>query len=432
VALSLFGVGAGVKTTQLMGLLASSVLAAGMWTYFERVLVAHQISAATSRGVPRGNLSDLYPRWLGARELLLKGRDPYAADITREMQAGYYGRPLDPFRPADPHDQQAFAYPVYVVFLLAPTIKLPFSEVQQRARWLFAGLAVVGLLLWLRILRWRPSAINLTTMVLLLLSTVGFVQAIKLQQLSLFVAALMTVSVYLLARNLQVPAGLVLAFATVKPHVALPLCAWLLLWSIASLRSRWKFLASFLGTMSCLIVGGEFLLPGWIGKFRAAVVAYRSYTEGGTLLGGLLTPTVGAILTVLVGIALATICYRLRTSLAETREFACIASLVLATTVVLLPTVAPYNQLLLLPGALLLVQSRNQTSRPTRFLIGIAAACLLWPWLAATTLAAMSLFTIGAQRFWDVPLWTSITIPISITACLFLITPRKQPQRQPS
>ena len=46
---------------------ASVLLAAGMWLYFERVLVPYQVMEAARHGTPRGNLSDLYPRWLGAR-----------------------------------------------------------------------------------------------------------------------------------------------------------------------------------------------------------------------------------------------------------------------------------------------------------------------------------------------------------------------------
>ena len=59
-------------------LLAAALCAAGMWTYAGRVLIPYQISDAAAHGRPRGNLSDLYPRWLGARELLLHGRDPYS------------------------------------------------------------------------------------------------------------------------------------------------------------------------------------------------------------------------------------------------------------------------------------------------------------------------------------------------------------------
>jgi hypothetical protein len=87
-----------------------------MWTYADCVLIPYQKAFAFSHDRPRGNLSDLYPRWLGARELLLHGRDPYSAEVTSEIQAGYYGRPLDASRPYDPRDQAGFAYPVYVAF----------------------------------------------------------------------------------------------------------------------------------------------------------------------------------------------------------------------------------------------------------------------------------------------------------------------------
>lgn len=46
--------------------LLAFLCAAGMWTYVNRVLIAHQVRYAAAHGIPRGNFSDLYPRWLGA------------------------------------------------------------------------------------------------------------------------------------------------------------------------------------------------------------------------------------------------------------------------------------------------------------------------------------------------------------------------------
>jgi len=87
-------------------LLLGAVLAAlAMWLWIQRIAIPHQQVESATRGIPRGNLSDLYPRWLGARELLLHRRDPYSPDITREIQQGYYGRVLDASRPNDPKDQ---------------------------------------------------------------------------------------------------------------------------------------------------------------------------------------------------------------------------------------------------------------------------------------------------------------------------------------
>src|SRR5438067_3934220 len=130
-----------------------------MWFYVQRVLVPYQQADAAAHGRPRGNLSDLYPRWLGARELLLHHRDPYSPEVTREIQTGYYGRPLQPTCSDDPtyepKDQQVFAYAVYVAFLLAPTVGLPISIAPSGFRWLLVICTLASVPLWLRVLRWR-------------------------------------------------------------------------------------------------------------------------------------------------------------------------------------------------------------------------------------------------------------------------------------
>jgi len=64
------------------------VLALTMWYYVAGVLVPYQQTEAAGSDRPRGNLSDLYPRWLGSRELLLHGRDPERlAAVGRELGA---------------------------------------------------------------------------------------------------------------------------------------------------------------------------------------------------------------------------------------------------------------------------------------------------------------------------------------------------------
>ncbi len=170
---------------QKLALATAVFVCGGMWIYVDRVLIAHQEAEARLRGTPRGNLSDLYPSWLASRELLLNHRDPYTPEITREIQTGYYGRPIEPARPNDPTNQQAFAYPVYVAFLLAPSVKLPFSEVQVLFRWLLAGLTALSVILWLGVIGLRLSWVLPTVVVLLVFGTFPVVQGIKLQQLSL-------------------------------------------------------------------------------------------------------------------------------------------------------------------------------------------------------------------------------------------------------
>src|SRR5271156_759743 len=160
-------------------LLAAVLGAVGVWLYAQRVLVSYQIADAAAHDRPRGNLSDLYPSWLGARELLLHGRDPYSFAVTREIQQGYYGRPLEPARPGDPKDQQRFAYPVYVVFCLAPTIDLPFKTVRTGFFWLLLGLTASTVPLWLLALRWSLPPWAQASLIVLTIGSLSAMQGLE-------------------------------------------------------------------------------------------------------------------------------------------------------------------------------------------------------------------------------------------------------------
>jgi hypothetical protein len=400
------------------------LFAGSMWFYVQHILIGHQRADAAVHGIPRGNLSDLYPRWFGARELLLHHRDPYSPEVTREIQIGYYGRQLDPTRPLDPKDQQGFAYPAYVVFLLAATITLPFHAVQAGFRWLLVALTVASVLLWLRTLRWRPPYAATAILIALTLGSFQVLQGIKLQQLSLLVGGLVAGCALLLAEGYLALAGVLLAFATIKPQLVLPLVAWLLLWAFSDWRGRRNLIWGFILTMGVLFAGAEYVLPGWIGRFRAAVTAYRQYNDGaGSVLDVLMTPQWGRMLAGLVVVALVATAWKFRRASTELSVFNLMLGFVLAITVVIVPKAAPYNQVLLLPGILLVVRDWRilwQKNRLSRILFMICGLLISWPWLAATalTIASLSLPADAVLKAWALPVWTSLAIPIAVAALL--------------
>jgi hypothetical protein len=396
-----------------------------MWFYVQHVLIPQQQADAALHGIPRGNLSDLYPRWLGARELLLHHRDPYSPEITREIQIGYYGRPLDATRPFDPKDQQGFAYPVYVVFLLAPTIGIPFPAVQSGFRWFLVALTAASVLLWLRTLRWRPSSTDTAILLVLTLGSFQVLQGIKLQQLSLLVGGLVAGSAALLGARYLTLAGVLLAFSTIKPQLVFPLVAWLLLWALSDWHRRQNFVWGFVSTMAILLTAAEYVLSGWIWRFRDAVVAYRQYNnEGaGSVLDLLVTRDWGRVLAGLVVLALAVTAWKFRRALPDSPTFNLMLALVLAVTVVIVPKAAPYNQLFLLPGILLVAGNLRvlwRKSRRTRVILVICGLLIFWPCLAATalTIASFGLPADAVQKAWTFPMWTSPAIPLAVTALL--------------
>ena len=405
--------------------LAAAVCAVGMWTYVERVLIPHQISDATAHDRPRGNLSDLYPRWLGARELLLHGRDPYSAEVTREIQAGYYGRPLDSSRPADPTDQQAFAYPAYVVFYLAPTVRLHFGIVQRAFFWILVGITAASVFLWLRVLGWTVAPPVQAAMVALTLSSLPVLQGLKLQQFSLFVAAMCAASMALLAAGCLIPAGILLALATIKPQLVLPLLLWLGLWSLGDLRRRYRLAASFLIVMAVLCAASEWFLPHWIGRFWHAAGAYLQYTQAAPILESVLPYPWGRLLEVLFAGITAVVCWKQRKQAENTGAFQSSACLVMALTVLTVPTFSLYNQALLLPAILLIARDRRMIwgrNLVSRALLIAVTVLLAWPWFCCTALAALS-FVLSqetVERAWAAPLWTVPQIPLGVAALMLL------------
>jgi hypothetical protein len=399
-----------------------------MWFYVDHVYLGHQLAEAAAHDSPRGIISDFYPRWLGARELLLHHRNPYSPDVTRDIQIGYYGRPLDPSRPGDPKDQAAFAYPLYVIFLIAPTITFPFASLRVVVHWLFVLLTVSSVPLWLGALRWRAPLVLNAILVTLTVGTLPVVQGIKLEQLTLLVGAMIAGCALLLASDYLVLAGMLLAFATIKPQLVVLIAAWLVLWAFGDYRRRRRFIWSFALNLITLVVAADFVVPGWIGYFVNAMDAYRQYTgRPVSILAVLTSSSWGLVLSGLLLIVLAITCWRARYVPSSDPAFSRVSSLVLVVTVVVIPMTSLYNQILLLPAVLVLVRYGALLwgkDRLARLACLIVVSLMGWPWLAAMALSLA--FLIGpaevAQKYWAAPLWTSMTLPLGVLLLLVQLT----------
>ena len=402
--------------------LVATLATVSMWFYVNRILVGYQEADAAANQRPRGNLSDLYPRWLGARELLLHRSNPYSAAITAEIQKGYYGRVLDPARPGDPADQQGFAYPVYVVFLLAPLIAIPFNTVHVFFYWLLVGVTAGSVCLWLLALDWRLPRLALGSTIILTLGCFAAVQGIKLQQLTLLVAAFLAGAAACVAAGWLFWGGVLLALATIKPQLAWPLVLWLLLWSLSNWRARRNLTIGFAAIMLPLLGAAEIILPGWWLMFAQAVGRYHGYTHNQSVLEDLIPWALAAnMIALAAALAAAWILWRLRKAPADASEFGTATALVMALTVLIVPMSAAYNQVLLLPPILLLVRDRGfllARSRGVRFVCVLAGVAIAWQWIAAAGLTLVYLTVSSKLAFgaWRWPLFSTVGIPVAVFA----------------
>jgi hypothetical protein len=403
----------------------AAVAAASMWFYVDRILVGYQVADAAAHERPRGNLSDLYPRWLGARELLLHRRNPYGDDIAIEIQKGYYGRALDASRPNDPKDKQGFAYPVYVVFLLAPLVGLPFPGVQLFFHWLLVALTAASVWLWLRVLRWRLPGTAIAAGIMLTLGSFPAVQGLKLQQLTLLIGALLAGAVACMSSGFLFCGGALLALATIKPQLTWPLVAWLLVWAVSDWRVRRRFVFGFGLVMGLLLAGGEIILPGWWRMFAHAIGEYHRYTQNQSVLDQLVPwGFTGKILAAAAVLACAIFLWRLRQQPTGAEEFGGAAALVMALTVLVVPMSAPYNQVLLVPVVLELVRGREKflaRSRNRRLAYLVGALLVGWQWVASVSLSAA--YLAGARAWalahWTYPFFATFALPVWMFALIF-------------
>ena len=398
------------------GLLLALLFAGSMWFYVQEVLIPRQKADAAAHGRPRGNLSDLYPRWLGARELLLHHRDPYSAETTREIQQGFYGRQLDPAKPAEPSDQAAFAYPVYVVFLLAPTVRAEFPQVVAIARWLFLFGIAVSVPLWRGAVGFRVKAEWVVCAMVLALSSYPSMLEFYMQNLSAVVAVFLALASIAAVREWLALSGFLLALSTIKPQLSIFFVLWFLLWTTGQWRERKRLALSFLLTLMALVLGGEALLPGWLAEFLTAIRKYRHYTSSPSGLRMFFPPAIAwSLAALLVGTVIGFGWKRRRHS-AVSNEFGWMLGWVAAVSVVMVP-IALYNQLLLIPALLALLSQRQliwKSGLVPRALTKATFACLGWQWImaAALGLASLVLPLQRLQRAAHVPVYTALALPM--------------------
>jgi hypothetical protein len=403
-------------------LAVSLLVCFGVWHWAEDLAAPGYTAHALSVKRPIGNNSDLYSWWLGARELLLHGRNPYSAEVTREIQTGYYGRPLDPAKPADPIDQVAFAYPLYVVFFLAPTVTLPFQTVMVMFRWLLLCAIAYSVPLWMYAIGFRPGRLLVVSGMVLAVSSFPAVQEFHMQNLTALVVLLLAAAAAATAMGWLMLSGFLLALSTIKPQLSGFLVLWLVLWAMGNWRKREALVWSFVGTIAMFLIASEAVYPHWIGEFLRAALAYQTYAADPSIVQALLPSFLAKLLSATLLGFLFALCWRWRKAPAGSEDFAWALAWVSGVTLTIIPKLAAYNQLFMIPALLVLLARREtiwKAGLVPRAVVKAAFGCQLWQWASAVMLSLCSLLISPARlRFAaELPMYTSLASwPITLLA----------------
>lgn len=410
------------RITPWIVLALSGLICLCFWNWTERVLAPANTMAVLARREPLGNHSDLYPRWLGARELFLHRRDPYSVEVTREIQSGFYGVPLNKVHSYEPTNRESFVYPLYVSFLLAPTAHLPFAIVQQTSRWLLLFLISASVPLWMRAIGFTPGLPYVLSGMVLAASSSAAILEFHQQNLASLVVFLLAAAAASAARDFLFLSGALLALATIKPDTAGPVVLWFLVWSGAYWKQRKRLIGGFAVTMSALWLAAEAVSPHWLGKFLWAVWEYPAYGASPSILELLFPVVIAKLIAALLVLALLVVGWRSRKAPVGSRAFSWTLAWVATVTVILLPRLSPYNQSLLVPALLMLLAEHrriwNSGVLPRAAMEG-AFACQAWQWAAAAFLAIWGFFSSAAalQSRAGIPNYTALPLcPLTLLA----------------
>jgi hypothetical protein len=403
--------------------LLSLLAGAASWLYMSRVLpMWHYVDVENGR--LKAQMCDLYPRWVGMRELLLHRRNPYGTDVSHEIQMAFYGHAIDQTygQPGvDIIDEQRFAYPVYVVLLMAPTVWMDFSQLQLWAAVIFAILTAISVPLWFDVLRWRPPKVLLAATVLFTLSSPQIMQALRLRQLALPVAFLLVLGTWCVARNHLALAGVLLAVSTLKPQMVLLPLVWFLLWGVSAWRQRWSLLAGFGATLATLVGLGELILPGWPSYFVDGLIAYRKYFPTTSLLCFALGNWLGGAVSGIAIVALLALAWRNRNLEAASQNFIQTLAAFFLAAALILPLFQPFNQVLLLLPALMVVRDWDVVPRIGRRCFFVVVA---WPWIASLVLLLFPPHLDSTNRIPLLPSALVLFVPFLLLLLLVTRSPR--------
>lgn len=360
--------------------------------------------------------SDLYSPWCGSRAAL-HHLDPYSTAVTTQIQRDMYGHLL---APGDLHDPEAFVYPPWIAFPLAPFTLLSWPTIE----FLFAILAPLALLAtvwtWMHLCMPRFDRIPAVAVGVLILASWPAVWGCYQRQPSLFVMAAMAFSILLFRGGSNLLAGLLLALASVKPQLILLLGAWLLL--IALRGHRWRFVAAFLVSIGVLVGASNILFHGSIQHWIHAAIAYTHAAGKVSLLTHLLGPRLGLAADLALLAALCVLLWKLRASSPQSPGFLHAVALILAVTACLIPgnVFLLFNNLLLIPGILLFFQPPS-ASQPLQLFRTFAGLALLLALLVTPVCAFTGIFT--GYRFGLVmpPFVLGYFLPVPVVAALLFL-----------
>ncbi|MCE5208845.1 MAG: DUF2029 domain-containing protein [Chloroflexi bacterium] len=206
--------------------------------------------------VPGGN--DFLLHWVGFRNLITEGTSPYSQQTAEAVQAFANGSL------AQENDQQPRAvYPLYAIVFYLP-FALIKDFVVARAIWMTVLELNLILLAYLslKLSGWKPNTILLVFYYLFAVLFFHSILPVVTGNASIIVAVLITGGLLAVKNRADELAGVLFAFSTIKPQIALLFVVFVIFWSLR--QRRQKIVIWFIFTTLLLVISSMLIIPDWI------------------------------------------------------------------------------------------------------------------------------------------------------------------------
>jgi len=211
--------------------------------------------------------TDFLVHWVGSRALIIDGISPYSDEVAGRIQTMVYGR----LAQAGEH-QLRVAYPLYSISIFLPFALIPDFNL-ARAIWMSVSeLALVGLaILSMRLTDWKPGFGLTVGFILFSIFWYHGIRPLINGNAVILVAFLLVAGLMALRNRADELAGVLFAFMTIKPQLALVFVLYMTFWGISN--QRWRMLGWLYGTVAILAGVATLLIPdGIMQNFRDVVL----------------------------------------------------------------------------------------------------------------------------------------------------------------
>jgi hypothetical protein len=226
--------------------------------------------------------NDFLVHWMGTRKFLLEGTSPYSDQTALAIQTMAYGRAAK-----EGEHELRVAYPLYSIVLFAPFALIP-DFILARAIWMtILELSLLGIsFLCIRMCEWRPGMVTLAIFLIFSVLWYHGLRPLINGNAVILVTLFLAGGLFAMKNGQDELAGVLFAFCTIKPQLAVLFAAFVVIYGIRN--QRWKLVIWLVTTVVILVMAACLLMPNWIIQDLREVVRYPGYNPPGTLASALL------------------------------------------------------------------------------------------------------------------------------------------------